>query len=136
MSVGYIYVLSNPKMPRLLKIGFTCVSVERRCREISSATGVPHEFTIEYFRLTEDAEDAEETIHRELEAYRVNENREFFAVDIAVVIAAILRNTTTPPIRFQRAPVVSKEPTALKYSCRRCGAPKTAPGALCSACGF
>jgi hypothetical protein len=40
----------------LLKIGFTCASVEDRAAELSS-TGVPRPFEIEFFQLTEDVEE-------------------------------------------------------------------------------
>jgi hypothetical protein len=71
MAIGYIYVMRNPTMPGLLKIGFTCGSVERRRRELSGATGVPQEFTMEYFQLTEDAEETETRAHGELNTHRV-----------------------------------------------------------------
>jgi phage FluMu protein Com len=38
---GYIYILSNPRMKDLLKIGLSTRSVQERIAELSSATGVP-----------------------------------------------------------------------------------------------
>ena len=38
---GYVYILSNPGMPGLLKIGMTRFDPTRRVQELSSATGVP-----------------------------------------------------------------------------------------------
>jgi T5orf172 domain len=76
MALGYIYVLSNPAMGSLLKIGFTCASVEQRAYELSSATAVPSAFGVEYFHLTEDIEEVEALDHAALP--RHNENREFF----------------------------------------------------------
>src|ERR1700752_467633 len=40
-------------MGGLLKIGFTCGTVELRARELSTATGVPGDFVVEYFHFTD-----------------------------------------------------------------------------------
>ncbi len=137
MSLGYIYVLSNPRMPGLLKIGFTCGSVERRRRELSGATGVPDEFVIDYFRLTEDAEDVERLVHGELDAYRASDRREFFAAELAAVIATVERLTKLPPIQFTR-PTAPSTGSPESRSCRRCGNSyiKTDSKSLCPSCGF
>ena len=44
---GFVYVLSHPLMPNLLKIGFTTRQVEERVAELSAATAVPGPFIIE-----------------------------------------------------------------------------------------
>jgi hypothetical protein len=38
---GYIYVLTNPNMPGLVKIGYTQRLPRERANELSRATGVP-----------------------------------------------------------------------------------------------
>src|SRR5437667_5955882 len=43
---GFIYILSNPAMPDLVKIGATCGPVEKRAAELAT-TGVPEVFKIE-----------------------------------------------------------------------------------------
>lgn len=45
---GYVYILSNPSMPGLLKIGMTRFDPTRRVQELSSATGVPTQFQLIY----------------------------------------------------------------------------------------
>jgi len=137
MAVGYVYVMSNATMPGLLKIGYTCSSVEKRCRELSGATGVPHEFTIEFFQLTDDVEEVEGLVHTELSAHRFADGREFFKANLAEAIAAIGRHAKQPAVRFER-PEVSAMVAANSRFCRRCGArfERTAARMLCPKCGF
>lgn len=78
---GFVYVLSNPRMPRLLKIGYTERAVDERAAEVSSGTGIPEPFVIEaYFASPNPALD-EHTVHQSLKQYRLA-NREFFELDI------------------------------------------------------
>lgn len=44
---GFIYILSNPEMQGLVKIGQTRRKVEKRVKELSSGTGVPAPYEIE-----------------------------------------------------------------------------------------
>ncbi len=137
MAVGYVYVMSNAMMPGLLKIGYTCSSVEKRRRELSGATGVPHEFTVEFFQLTDDVEEIESLVHAELSPYRITDGREFFSAKLAEVVAAIGRHAKEPTLRFER-PEVQAVTTINSRFCRRCGAryERTAAKALCPKCGF
>jgi hypothetical protein len=45
---GNVYILSNPSMPGLLKIGFTTGSATKRAGALSGVTGVPTEFRVEW----------------------------------------------------------------------------------------
>ena len=76
---GYVYVLSNPKMQGLLKIGFSTRKVEERAAELSAATGVPAPFEIEAYFCSTNPEDDERHIHAALERQRVT-GREFFEI--------------------------------------------------------
>ena len=46
---GFVYVLSNPRIPGLLKIGYTERSVKDRAAEVSSGTGIPEPFVVGHF---------------------------------------------------------------------------------------
>lgn len=78
---GYIYVLSNPKMKGLLKIGLSTRAVQERVAELSSATGVPAPFELEAYFLSTEPEDHERQIHTILAEYRVS-GKEFFEVPV------------------------------------------------------
>lgn len=84
-SKGWIYILSNPCMPGLLKIGMTTISPQARAKELSSSTGVPEKFTIEASYFSDDPRGDESRIHAAMSDHRLNDSREFFtcSLDIA-----------------------------------------------------
>lgn len=77
---GFVYILSNPTMPGLLKIGMTRFDPSRRVQELSSATGVPTPFNLVYYREFSNCVVAETEIHSILasKGLRYNNQREFF----------------------------------------------------------
>jgi hypothetical protein len=85
-SAGFVYVLSNPSMPSIVKIGSTERNVKERVAELSSTTGVPTPFRIEYSLLTENPKELEFTLHEEFIEHRINGNREFFSLSPEVVV--------------------------------------------------
>ena len=89
---GYVYILSNPSMPGLLKIGMTRFDPTRRVQELSSATGVPTQFQLIYYREFHNCVAAELEIHSILAAkgMRYNDQREFFSVDSVEAINTLL----------------------------------------------
>jgi hypothetical protein len=78
----FIYVLENALMPGLVKIGRTERSVSERVGELSSHTGVPISFTVIKEYAVENSGEAEKIIHERLSDFRVNDNREFFKIDV------------------------------------------------------
>lgn len=88
MSKGYVYVLSNPSMPGLVKVGRTTRSVEGRAKEISDGTGVPLPFDVVGSFLFPDCVAAEAEAHTRLCDKRLSDNREFFRCEeqLAVVV--------------------------------------------------
>lgn len=137
MSVGYVYVLSNRLMPGLVKIGFTTNDVKRRVAELSSATGVPAPFEIEYYCLTKHPGRVEREVHRDLAAHRL-QNREFFSVDVARAISAVEPHIT--PVeqerysRSDRMPSASLVRSKPLYQCAGCGALNEVK--VCARCGL
>jgi len=88
---GYIYVLVNPSMDGLVKIGKTTRDPAGRAKELSGATGVPTPFVLAYDLFFNDCSAAEEFVHALLEqkGYRVSSNREFFNVSLSEAIKAV-----------------------------------------------
>ena len=79
-DVGWIYVLSTRETPNILKIGMTSRSVSLRVKEINSATGVIYPFGARYVFRVNNAKQAEEAIHQDLNGYRIRSDREFFDI--------------------------------------------------------
>ncbi len=74
-----VYVLTNPTMPGLVKIGKTKKTIKNRLRELDS-TGVPHPFDCVAAWEFQDAKEVESTLHQAFEDRRVRPNREFFEI--------------------------------------------------------
>jgi hypothetical protein len=72
----WVYVLSNPTTPGLLKIGYTTQTPDERAKQISNATGVALPYKVEWAFKCFDGEQLEGEVHRKLREYRVNNQRE------------------------------------------------------------
>ena len=108
---GFIYVLSNPHMPDLLKIGFTSRAVEQRIDELSSSTGVPSPFECEAVFPSAHPEKDEKAVHLLFDAYRVN-NKEFFKIE-AVIAASMISE------KLEVEPFQGKKPILDMFNCSR-----------------
>lgn len=86
---GWVYVLGNEAMGSIYKIGSTTRSVERRMREMYT-TGVPVPFDCIFGEWFSDCRAAERFIHSEMQEYRLDASREFFAADIDQIIHAFM----------------------------------------------
>ena len=82
---GWVYVLTNPAFPGLVKIGCTSRTPEDRARELSSGTGVPARYVVAWACPVTDWQGVEARTHGKLHACRPNGHREFFrcSVDVA-----------------------------------------------------
>jgi hypothetical protein len=96
-ELGWIYVLSNPEMPGIVKIGRTDRTPSERAAELSSATGIPTPFTLLWEEPTGNPEAAESEIHRLLDDKRINSGREFFRIDSDSAINAVTHVCTAFP---------------------------------------
>ncbi len=87
--IGVVYVLSNPSMPGIVKIGQTSRKIDERLRELSISTGVPQPFVREALFSSANPINDEQTIHNRLSAARVSGNREFFRFSPMEAVDAI-----------------------------------------------
>lgn len=87
--MGFVYVLSNPVMPGILKIGKTDQEdVAKRIAQLFT-TGVPVPFTIEFAAKVEDPAAVEDALHRAFAPNRINPSREFFRLDVDQPLAIL-----------------------------------------------
>jgi len=80
-EVGYVYIMTNPCFKdNIIKVGMA-LDPEKRCRDLSTATGIPTKFEIYAKMKTTQYKEVEQALHHILEKVvhkRVNNNREFF----------------------------------------------------------
>lgn len=81
-NAQWVYVLSNPSMPGLVKIGYTNNDPDTRIKEINRATGIPTDFIVEFAFPCVNGYEVEQLIHQELDDLRVNNRKEFFRVSV------------------------------------------------------
>lgn len=86
---GYVYVLSNPRMPGLVKIGFTEGQPSERAIELSRPTGVPAPFDVEAFFPTDTPHADEQQIHALLAKCR-DGRKEFFLIGVQAAITTCI----------------------------------------------
>ena len=87
----WVYILSNPTTPSLLKIGYTKNDPDTRAKQISTATGVALPYKVEWAFKCFNGEQLEGEIHSYLKEYRVNNNREFFEIELTEAKKAVMK---------------------------------------------
>lgn len=85
---GWVYIISNPAMPGLIKVGHSTKDPELRARELNG-TGIPHSYVVEYEMLIEHPARVEQQVHKALLCIR--EGKEWFRCSREEAIAAIQR---------------------------------------------
>jgi hypothetical protein len=84
-----VYVLTNPAMSGLVKIGKTTQSdVKERMKQLYG-TGVPVPFDCAFACQVKDANEVEKALHFAFGNHRINPNREFFKIEPERVIAVL-----------------------------------------------
>jgi len=122
--MGWVYVLMNPSMIGIYKVGMTERSPEERANELSKSTSVATPFFVIYKHQTHYPKELEYEVHKELENTdsRVNSNREFFNGDPSIAIRIIIRLAkelnpaeTAVPNRVESNSWVNFEREAFEY---------------------
>ena len=110
---GSVYVLTNPAMPNMVKIGKTTRDVELRLADLYS-TGVPLPFECEYAAKVKDVDKTEKAFHTAFEPSRVNPKREFFNINpeqATAVLSLMAIEDVTPSVQ-EKAKTIDIEATA------------------------
>lgn len=88
-ALNIVYVLTNPVMPGLVKIGYTTQEEANKRIEQLYTTGVPVPFKLEFACKVQNAEEVERALHLAFAPYRINPKREFFSIEPEQAIAIL-----------------------------------------------
>jgi hypothetical protein len=88
-SSGYVYILINPEMQGLVKIGKTSRDPQLRASELSHSTGIPRDFILVYQLEVTDCTIVERLIHERLELHRLP-GKEFFRISTHQAIQLLM----------------------------------------------
>ena len=88
---GFVYILLNPSFIDTIKIGKTQRTSEERAKEIyqKAKTGIPTKFIVAYENEVSDCDLVESLVHKKLEKYSHNSDREFFNIPLKQAIKTI-----------------------------------------------
>jgi hypothetical protein len=115
MPEGYVYIMINPAMREMVKIGGTEREPDARADELQS-TGVPFEFVLLHAERVTDWAGVERKLHEHFALHRVSPNREFFRVparDAIRAAVAIAEPFLAPAQRAEEAPLLTEtQPSA------------------------
>jgi T5orf172 domain len=89
MPLSVVYVLTNPAMPSLVKIGKTQNEDAAIRMAQLYTTGVPFPFNIEFVCRVENSDEVEKALHQAFAPQRVNPKREFFQIEASQAIAIL-----------------------------------------------
>ena len=98
-KAGWLYVISSPSLPGLVKLGCTRrLNPALRVRELSSSS-LPEPYHAHCFVFSDDCFELENNIHKYFDKERVNPDREFFRIDPKEAID-VLRNEFHVDVHF------------------------------------
>ncbi|MEW4983243.1 MAG: GIY-YIG nuclease family protein [Cycloclasticus sp.] len=123
LNTGIVYVLTNPAMPGVVKIGKTSRgSVDARLRELYS-TGVPVPFECAFAGRVSDESKVERAFHLAFGPYRLNPKREFFTIEpeqAIALLALMIIEDVTPTLQAEAEKVdIEAKSGADKLKARR-----------------
>jgi hypothetical protein len=112
MPTGIVYLITNPAMPGLVKIGITTQDdVQVRLAQLYT-TSVPVPFECAYASRVNDPDKVEKALHTAFGPSRINPKREYFKIDVvqALSILKLLEiEDVTPGVNAQPSPVSEEE---------------------------
>lgn len=86
MPRGWVYVITNPAMPGLVKIGYSLKDPLIRAKELNH-TGAPHPYTVSYDALVTEPRELEKALHLQLREHC--EGKEWFRLTVSTAVSHI-----------------------------------------------
>ena len=90
MASGYVYILINPSMPGMIKVGCTLRDSRARANKLRT-TGVPTPFEVAFEIFADDCKRVEADVQAKLTSFRVSGDREFFRYPLKDAINLLLK---------------------------------------------
>jgi hypothetical protein len=120
---GIVYILANPAMPGLVKIGKTTNEIHNRLNDLNT-TGVPFPFDCLCACEVDDCGLVETSLHKAFYPYRVNPKREFFEIDpeqAIVILRLFSKKDITPAVtaEIDKSVSTAEKEAAENYKKRR-----------------
>ncbi|CAL9649563.1 hypothetical protein SUDANB15_06559 [Streptomyces sp. enrichment culture] len=88
-DTGFVYVMRNPALPDMVKIGLTTLLPEERAAKLTQHEGVPLPFEVAFRALTMRWSQVEKLVHQRLAGQRVNPRREFFHASVGTAVETV-----------------------------------------------
>lgn len=86
MNRGWVYIISNPSMPGIIKVGYSTNHPRARAKELKT-TGIPTAYKVIFSVVVDNPYELEQKVHNHLRKYR--KGGEWFTCSSAVAAAAI-----------------------------------------------
>lgn len=122
-----VYVLTNPAMPGLVKIGKTTqVDLSTRLSQLYT-TGVPVPFECAYACEVDDCTKVERAFHTAFGGQRVNPKREFFSIEperVIAVLSLVAVGDATPQVERELAVGLDSDDRASRETLKRSRRPR------------
>jgi hypothetical protein len=91
---GWVYVIRNPAMPKLVKVGFTELGARAHAHRMTAREGVPDPYDVAFRLFVEHPRDVEKRCHLLLRENRYR--KEWFRCSVKRAAEAIERAASTP----------------------------------------
>jgi hypothetical protein len=132
---GWVYIITNPAMPGLVKVGYSSKDPRLRASELNS-TGLPHSYDLIYDALVQDPREIERTVHQALR--HSHEGKEWFRCSPMEAMSTIKRAVSRGILAESFAPsftvaLQSTQPVDIVF-CPTCRAKNARNNAYCKNC--
>jgi hypothetical protein len=117
-KAGYVYVMTNPSMPGLVRIGETRDHPHKRAKQLSRPSGVPSPFRVAFHVEVANSARMEALVHKALNKVRVSSRREFFQLSVPRAIE-LVQQVVAEEQGSGAPPVLQPEEAAISGACPR-----------------
>lgn len=108
---GFVYCLTVPRMPGVVKIGYTTKTMEQRLKDLDN-TSVVEPLQLYYAGKVRNPLSVEKKIHEIYREWRIRPNREFFEVD-ADQVKRVIQLAEVASLGLEEEKIAEEEPQVI-----------------------